>query len=82
MINASSEELSFIPGQPFGSGSGPECIVEDPSSQYIYTANYNDSTITGRGLDQNAGTLNGLKGANTFQLNGPATWCLVDGRTE
>ena len=36
---------------PFGSGSGPQCMVEDPSDQFIYTANFDDSTITGRALE-------------------------------
>ena len=33
-------------------GSGPRCIVEDPSNQYVYTANFNDSTLTGKKIDQ------------------------------
>ena len=44
---------AFLPAQlhprpPFGSGSGPQCIVEDPSDQFIYTANAYDSTIPAR----------------------------------
>jgi 6-phosphogluconolactonase (cycloisomerase 2 family) len=65
----------------FGSGSGPQCIVEDPSDQFIYTANYNDSTVTGRLVDPNAGILSSLKSTSTFKLSGPPTWCFVDGRT-
>ena len=37
-------QLTFIAGEPFGSGSGPQCIVEDPSDQYIYTANMYSSS--------------------------------------
>ena len=72
-----------MPGLPFGTGSGPQCIVEDPSNQFIYTANFNDSTVTGRVIDQNAGVLTDLRvtGNGTYSLTGPATWCLVDGRT-
>jgi 6-phosphogluconolactonase (cycloisomerase 2 family) len=75
--------LTQMPGLPFGTGSGPQCIVEDPSNQFIYTANFNDSTVTGRVIDQNAGVLTDLRvtGNGTYSLTGPATWCLVDGRT-
>ena len=51
----------LIAGEPFGSGSGPQCMVEDPSDQFIYTANFNDSTVTGRVVDPNSGVLNNLR---------------------
>jgi 6-phosphogluconolactonase (cycloisomerase 2 family) len=74
-------QLSFISGEPFGSGSGPQCIVEDPSDQYVYEANAFDSTVTGRVLDPNSGELDDMRVNSTYALKGPATWCLVDGRT-
>jgi 6-phosphogluconolactonase (cycloisomerase 2 family) len=74
-------QLSFIAGQPFGAGAGPQCLVEDPSDQFIYSADFNDSSITGRVVDPNAGTLNNLRVTPTFALEGPATWCVMDGRT-
>jgi hypothetical protein len=73
--------LSFLPGEPFGSGSGPQCIVEDPSDQYIYEANLYDSSITGRALQVTSGELLDLQSTSTYTLPGPATWCLIDGRT-
>ena len=82
LTTAPSYQLSFIAEEPFGSGSGPQCIVEDPSSQFIYEANEYDSTITGRLLDPNTGDLNGLRsGTGSYSLEGQPTWCLVDGRT-
>lgn len=81
VIDHSTKTLSFIPGQPFGTGAGPQCIVEDPSNQFIYTANFNDSTVTGRLVDPNAGVLNNLRVTSSHTLTGPPTWCLVDGRT-
>ena len=48
ITTAPAFQLSFIGGEPFGSGSGPQCIVEDPSDQFIYEANEYDSTVTGR----------------------------------
>jgi 6-phosphogluconolactonase (cycloisomerase 2 family) len=74
-------ELSFVAPANFGSGSGPQCIVEDPSDQFIYEANEFDSSITGTVLDPNSGQLDPLRVTSTYSLQGPATWCLVDGRT-
>ena len=76
-----SYQLQFIPEEPFGSGSGPQCIVEDPSDQYVFEANQFDSSITGRTLDPNTGDLNPMRGAETYTLPGPPTWCFIDGRT-
>jgi 6-phosphogluconolactonase (cycloisomerase 2 family) len=72
-----------ITGSPWGSGSGPQCILEDPSDQFIYTANFNDSTVTGRALDVQSGELNQLPSSanKSYPLNGPATWCVTSGRT-
>ena len=76
-----SYQTTFIAGEPFGSGSGPQCIVEDPSDQFIYTANYAASNVTGVVVDPNSGVLDKLRVANSYALQGPAAWCLVDGRT-
>jgi hypothetical protein len=76
-----SYQLSFIADEPFSSGSGPQCIVEDPSDQFIYEANEYDSTVTGRDIDPNTGDLDDLRTTSTFTLEGPPTWCLMDGRT-
>ena len=61
-------------------GSGPRCVVEDPSNQYLYTANFNDSTITGKKIDQVAGTLQTLPKAMPAPPGSP-TWCAVTGST-
>ncbi|MFZ1086502.1 MAG: beta-propeller fold lactonase family protein [Terracidiphilus sp.] len=70
----------------FSSGGGPQCLVEDPSSQFFYTANFNDSTVTGLGLNEQSGNLVPLnqstKAPTQYTLNGPATWCLVDARVD
>jgi 6-phosphogluconolactonase len=73
--------LSFIPGEPFGTGGGPQCLVEDPSDQFIYSADFNDSIVNGRTLDPNSGVLNPLRTNKSYPLEGPAAWCLIDGRT-
>ena len=73
--------LSFTTPATFGSGTGPQCIVEDPSNQYVYTANYNDSTVSGRVINPNTGILEDMRVTSSYTLTGPPTWCLVDGRT-
>jgi 6-phosphogluconolactonase (cycloisomerase 2 family) len=81
LTTAPAFQLNFIAEEPFGSGSGPQCIVEDPSDQFIYEADQYDSTVTGRLLDPNTGDLNDLRVVEDYKLQGPASWCLVDGRT-
>jgi hypothetical protein len=87
VINKGTNPLTELAQGAFGStagtGAGPQCLLEDPSFQYIYTANFNDSTVTGRLIDQNSGELTDLSGkANApYPLDGPALWCVVSGRT-
>ncbi len=75
-----------MPGPTFGTGGGPQCLVEDPSNQFFYTANFNDSTVTGLQVDERAGVLRPLsdatKAPDSYKLTGPPTWCLVDGRVD
>jgi 6-phosphogluconolactonase (cycloisomerase 2 family) len=72
-------------GATGGTGPGPRCILEDPSNQYIYTANFNGSSVTGLSIDQNSGNLTPLsqstKAKDSYALPGPGTWCLATGRT-
>jgi len=82
VIDPSTHQLSLIAGEPFGSGAGPQCIVEDPSDQYIYLADLYDSAVSGRRVDPNSGVLNNLRASTSYPLEGPATWCLMDGRTD
>jgi 6-phosphogluconolactonase (cycloisomerase 2 family) len=81
VVDPSTHILSPIAGGPFGSGAGPQCLVEDPSDQFVFTANFNDSTVTGRMIDQNSGTLKALNAPASTALSGPATWCVMNGRT-
>jgi 6-phosphogluconolactonase len=83
-IDPTSGKLAFIAGEPFGTGSGPRCMLEDPSNQFVYTANFNDSTVTGKIIDVNAGVLNPLRNSPStgFVAAGNPTWCAVSGRTQ
>jgi len=68
----------------FGTGGNPQCMVEDPSNQYFYEANFNDSTVTAQEINEQGGNLTPLsqssKAPSQYTLTGPPTWCLVDGR--
>jgi 6-phosphogluconolactonase len=72
-------------GATGGTGAGPQCILEDPSNQFIYTANFNSSTVTGLSINEQSGNLVPLsqatKAPDSYALPGPAAWCLVTGRT-
>jgi 6-phosphogluconolactonase len=63
----------------FGSGSSPQCILEDPSNQYLYTANYADSTVTGAVINSSTGTLTNLRKNTSFPATGQPTWCVASG---
>lgn len=69
-INAQGQ-LSTLPdgtNNPYAVGSGPVCIVQDPTNQYLYTSNSVDSTVTGKLLDQNRGPLRDLTRGSTFPV--------------
>jgi 6-phosphogluconolactonase (cycloisomerase 2 family) len=87
VIDKASTQLTPMAGgsfsSPVGSGAGPQCMVLDPSNQFVYTANFNDSTVTGRVIDQNSGVLNQLpaKANKAYSIPGPASFCVINGRT-
>jgi 6-phosphogluconolactonase (cycloisomerase 2 family) len=94
VIDPSSSQLSVNPGSPYtlapntgstiptGTGAVPQCLLEDPSNQYIYTANAGNSSVTGKLLQPNDGTLTAVQGwTGQVSLTGPASWCVVTGRT-
>jgi 6-phosphogluconolactonase len=69
-------------GSPFVSGSGARCILEDPSNQYLYIANFNTSTVNGYVLNSQSGNLDPPHGAASYPTTGSPTWCVVSGRTQ
>ena len=81
VIDPTTHQLSFIAGEPYGTGAGPQCLVEDPSDQYVLSADFDDSEATFRVVDPNSGALNNPRVASQVTLQGPATWCLINGRT-
>jgi 6-phosphogluconolactonase (cycloisomerase 2 family) len=82
-INQSTSQLQSISGSgsgsgnAYGTGSGPVCMVEDPTSQYIYTSNYNDGTISGKVIDNTTGILSVLSRGSSFDTGNKQLQCLV-----
>jgi 6-phosphogluconolactonase len=81
-IISSNGVPSIISGAPFTTGSGPQCIIEDPSSQYIYTVDFNSSTVTGHILDPNSGVLTPLRSGTSYATVQNPTWFVATGHTD
>jgi 6-phosphogluconolactonase (cycloisomerase 2 family) len=78
-INSSNQELTPVLGAPYPVGSGPVCMVEDPTNQYIYTSNYNDGTVTGYQINPGTGELSNLTKGSTFTATGKASCLIISG---
>ncbi len=78
-INPTNQELQPIIGSPYTSGSGPICMAEDPSNQYLYISNFNDGTITGYQLNNTTGELSTLTRGSTFTAVGKASCMVISG---
>jgi len=74
-------QLSLIPDSPYPAGSGPVCMVEDPTNQYVYVSNHNDSTVTGYLINANTGQLSALQRTTVFPISGQASCLVVSGYT-
>jgi len=79
---ATNGVLAPIGGAPFSTGSSPRCILEDPSNQYIFTADYDSNTVTGKVLDPNSGVLTPMRNQSSYPTVGNPTWCVADGHTD
>jgi 6-phosphogluconolactonase (cycloisomerase 2 family) len=70
------------PQNPYPVGSGPVCMVEDPSNQYIYTSNINDGTVTGKLINNSTGQLSDLTRGSSFKATGLSTCIAVSGNVD
>ena len=82
-IDPTTGQLEPLPntgGQnPYPVGAGPTCMVEDPSSQYVYTSNYVGNSVTGYLLYDPSGALQPLSRGTTFSVTGQPTCLAVSG---
>ena len=65
---------------PYAVGSGPVCMVEDPSHQWVYISNQ-DGTVSGFHIDHAGGTLTALQHGSTFTAQGRPACLIVSGIT-
>jgi 6-phosphogluconolactonase len=81
-ITAGSGVLTPATPPTYPTGATPVCVFEDPSKQYIYTADAGSSQVTGAAFDPNTGTLTPLPKGSQFSVVGTPTWCLVSSNTD
>jgi 6-phosphogluconolactonase (cycloisomerase 2 family) len=81
-ITANTGDLTTLAPGYFGTGATPVCIFEDPSHQYLYTADAGSSTVTGSLIDPNTGILTNLRKGSSFATVGTPTWCLYSSNTD
>ncbi len=79
ITNGQLATLADTTNNPYAVGSGPVCIVQDPTNQYLYTSNSVDSTVTGKLLDQNRGYLSDLQRGSTFPVTKTPTCLAISG---
>ncbi len=79
----STGKLTRVGGinNPFSVGSGPTCMVEDPTNKYLYTSNSVDGTVTGLTLNQTTGELGQLQHGSSFTAATHASCLAVSGAT-
>ena len=79
---SSNGALAAISKGVVGTGSSPQCILEDPSNQFLYTADHDSNTVTGKVLDPSSGLLTDLRNKSTYPTVGQPTWCVADSHTD
>ncbi len=79
VLNGQLTILADPKSNPYSVGSGPVCIVQDPTNQYLYISNNTDSTITGKLLDQRYGYLSDLQRGSVFTTTMKPTCLAVSG---
>ncbi len=67
---------------PYSVGSGPVCMGEDPTGQYIYTSNSSAGTVTGKKINANTGQLSDLSRGSSFPAVGKATCLAISGNVQ
>jgi 6-phosphogluconolactonase (cycloisomerase 2 family) len=78
-INQTNQELQPLTGAPYTVGSGPVCMVEDPTHQYVYISNHNDGTVTGKTINATTGELAQLSKGSTFTASGLSGCLAISG---
>ena len=64
---------------PYPVGSGPVCMGEDPTNQYVYISNGVAGTVTGKQINTKTGQLSDLSRGASFPATGHATCLAISG---
>ena len=75
--NIVNNQLTENTNSPFNSGSGPTCMIEDPTAKFMYVANANDGTVTGYDFDSTRGTLSPLQRGSSFNTGATGLHCIA-----
>ena len=78
-IIGTNSQLQFVTGGNTGTSSGANCMVEDPTGQYMYVSGHNDGTISGYKFDSARGYLPQLDRGSTFNATGQLTCLAISG---
>ncbi|HET9087283.1 MAG TPA: beta-propeller fold lactonase family protein [Acidobacteriaceae bacterium] len=78
--NGQLQPVSLQSQSVYTTGSGPIWIAEDSTNQYLYTANFNDNSITGKVIDATTGQLSNMFKGTQFSTVGQPTFLAVSGR--
>jgi 6-phosphogluconolactonase (cycloisomerase 2 family) len=84
-IDATTQKLTPVVGDtlnPYSVGSGPVCMGEDPTNQYLYTSNGVAGTVTGKQINKQTGQLSDLARGATFPATGHATCLAISGNVQ
>ena len=64
IARATTGNLTPLSGSPFGTGSFPVGLTIDPRAEYLYTANFNSSTVSSFTISQATGNLSPITGSS------------------
>jgi 6-phosphogluconolactonase (cycloisomerase 2 family) len=79
--NGQLQPLATATQNPFTTGGAPVWMVIDPTNQYLYTADHDTNTVTGKIMDATHGLLSNMLKGTSFPTVGQPTYAVVSGRT-
>ena len=79
--NGQLQQIAADTNNPYSVGSGPVCLAIDPTNQYLYTADQIASTVTGKRISSEFGSLSDLTRGSSFPTVGTPTCLVISGNT-
>jgi 6-phosphogluconolactonase (cycloisomerase 2 family) len=70
--------LTALLSSPFGTGLYPVALTIEPRGKYLYTANYNDATVSSFAIDAASGSLSSVAGTGGFKTGAQPTCVTVE----